>query len=98
MKTIGLLLWLTLRITVQAPSAQSRADPPFTAAAGGFFALSVADLRASASWYSEKLGLKIVMQAPKRDGAAVIVLEGGGLIVELVQLDDAGNLIQFFAK
>jgi hypothetical protein len=56
---------------------------------GAFFALSVADVHASADWYSEKLGLKIVMQPPKTDQSTVIVLEGGGLIVELIQLDNA---------
>ena len=49
----------------------------------------MADVNASAEWYSEKLGLKIVMQPPKTDQSTVIVLEGGGLIVELIQLDDA---------
>src|SRR5262245_58202089 len=56
---------------------------------GAFFALSVADIDASATWYSEKLGLKIVMQPPKTNQSTVVVLEGGGLIVELIQHDDA---------
>src|SRR5688500_9422604 len=56
---------------------------------GAFFALSVADINASADWYSEKLGLKIIMQPPKAGTTTVIVLEGGGLIVELIQQDDA---------
>ena len=56
---------------------------------GAFFALSVADINASAEWYSQKLGLEIVMQPPKTGPASVIVLEGGGLIVELIQHDDA---------
>jgi catechol 2,3-dioxygenase-like lactoylglutathione lyase family enzyme len=56
---------------------------------GSFFALSVADINESANWYSEKLGLKIVMQPPKTNQSALIVLEGGGLIVELIQHDDA---------
>jgi catechol 2,3-dioxygenase-like lactoylglutathione lyase family enzyme len=56
---------------------------------GAFFALSVADIDASAKWYSEKLGLKIVMRPPKANRAAAVVLEGGGLIVELIQHDDA---------
>jgi hypothetical protein len=56
---------------------------------GAFFALSVADINTSAEWYSEKLGLEIIMQPPKTGPATVIVLEGGGLIVELIQHDDA---------
>jgi len=60
-------------------------------ATGSFFALSVADLSASTHWYEEKLGLKVVMQVPKKEGqSAVTVLEGGQLIVELIQNDDAG--------
>lgn len=61
-------------------------------AVGAFVAISVADLDASARWYSEKLGLQVVKQEPKRDGAAVVVLEGDGLIVELIQLDAAQPL------
>ena len=59
---------------------------------GGFFALSVADINASANWYSEKLGFTIVMQPPKSNQSAVVVLEGGGLIVELIQHDNALSL------
>jgi catechol 2,3-dioxygenase-like lactoylglutathione lyase family enzyme len=58
-------------------------------AAGAFFALSVPDLKASTQWYEQKLGLKVVMTAPKKDGVAVAVLEGGGLIVELIERDGA---------
>jgi catechol 2,3-dioxygenase-like lactoylglutathione lyase family enzyme len=63
-------------------------------ATGAFLALSVADLQASAKWYSEKLGLKVVMDGSKQkqNKAAAMVLEGGGLIVELVQHDDAAPL------
>jgi hypothetical protein len=46
---------------------------------------------------SEKLGLKIVMQPPKTNGATVIVLAGSGLIVELIQHDDA-LLLDFFLQ
>jgi catechol 2,3-dioxygenase-like lactoylglutathione lyase family enzyme len=59
------------------------------AASGAFFALSVADMKASARWYQERFGLTAVMQSPKADGAGVTVLEGGGLIVELIDRDDA---------
>jgi hypothetical protein len=48
---------------------------------GAFFASSVADIEASARWYSEKLGLKVTMQVPKTDESAVSLLEGGGLTV-----------------
>jgi len=91
-KTICLLLWLTLPPLVWEQSARPITEPPLLAATGAFFALYVADIEASAKWYSEKLGLKVVMQAPKMDKAAVTVLEGGGLIVELIQHDDAAPL------
>src|SRR5437763_5702594 len=78
--------------TRQAVPATATTERPVMAAAGAFFALSVADVDASAKWYSEKLGLKVVMQPPKTNQAAIIVLEGGGLIVELIQYDDARPL------
>ena len=59
------------------------------AATGAFFALSVADIDASGKWYSEKLGLGVIMQPQLRGPGAVMVLEGGGLIVALVQHDEA---------
>ena len=72
------------------------ADTAAPKTTGAFFALSVADLKTSAQWYTDKLGLKSTMENPKRDGVAVIVLEGevGGarLIVELIQRDDARPL------
>ena len=90
MKTTScLLVWLTLLPMVREQAPKSTTELPAIAASGAFFALSVADIDASVRWYSEKLGLKVVMQAPKRDHAAVTVLEGGGFIVELIQHDDA---------
>jgi len=68
----------------QTPSA----GPPFTTR-GAFFALSVANVDSSARWYAEKFGLTVTMRAPKTNGASATVLEGGGLIVELIQRDDA---------
>jgi lactoylglutathione lyase/glyoxylase I family protein len=56
---------------------------------GAFFALSVPDLEASVRWYSEKLELKVIMRPPPEERAQVAVLEGNGLIVELLQLADA---------
>jgi len=67
---------------------------PVITATGSFFALSVADINASARWYSEKLDMKIVMQPPKINQATVIVLEGQGLIVELIQQDNGVSLTQ----
>jgi catechol 2,3-dioxygenase-like lactoylglutathione lyase family enzyme len=89
MHLLCLVLALTHPSATLREPAAARAEPPFKAAGGAFVALSVADLRASAKWYAEKFGLTVVMEVPKQDGAAVTVLEGGGLVVELVQLDGA---------
>src|SRR5689334_9550511 len=74
------LIVLLLSLASQAPPV---------AATGSFCALSVRDLAASVRWYSEKLDMHVVMSPPKQDGVAVAVLEGGGLIVELIQNDRA---------
>jgi catechol 2,3-dioxygenase-like lactoylglutathione lyase family enzyme len=68
-------------------SAQSL-DTPFRTT-GAFFAVSVADLTASAKWYREKLGLKVLLEPPRTPEVAAIILEGGGLIVELIQQSSA---------
>jgi catechol 2,3-dioxygenase-like lactoylglutathione lyase family enzyme len=87
-----LLLSLVCPIVSHAQSAPAGPLPPALVANGAFFALSVADIGASTRWYTEKLGLRVVMQVPKQDKAAVTVLEGGGLIVELIEHDDARPL------
>lgn len=79
-------------MTTAQPIAITHIPP--TSAIGAFFALSVADVEASAKWYSEKLDLKVVMRPPKANQATVIVLEGNGLIVELIQQDGAQSLSQ----
>jgi catechol 2,3-dioxygenase-like lactoylglutathione lyase family enzyme len=90
MQPIMFMLWLMFSPVPATPGASLPAAPtPAQTSAGAFFALSVADARASARWYSEKLGLAVVMEGPKHDKVAVIVLEGAGLIVELIQNDDA---------
>lgn len=89
------MIWQCLMLAVHLPAAGRFARPdstPVLAATGAFFALSVRDISASTKWYSEKLGLQIVMQAPKRDNALVTVLAGGGLTVELIQHDEAEPL------
>lgn len=87
-------LWLLVlpALPIAESSAQTHGAPAIPAT-GAFFALSVADIRASAKWYSEKLGLAVVKEEPNEKGAAVVVLEGAGLIVELIQHDDAVPLV-----
>ena len=73
-----------LPVTLRAQSATQVAAPAAFRATGGFFALSVADLDASARWYTEKLGMTVVRQMPNAGTSDVTLLAGGGLIVELV--------------
>ena len=90
MRPLILLVALALPLAAGAQSSPAHArEAPFSAVGGAFFALSVPDLAASTRWYEEKLGLRVVMRVPSRDGMAVTVLEGNGLIVELLQLDAA---------
>ena len=85
---IALLFLVVPAPSLAQPAASAPATPALTAT-GAFFALSVADVRASARWYREKLGLTVVMDPPKQGTITVVVLEGNGLIVELIQDDQA---------
>lgn len=89
MTTTCLMLWLALAAGDRGQASAPRPQSPVLAATGAFLAVSVTDLEASVRWYSETLGLTVVMGAPKRDGIAFAVLEGGGVIVEMVQRDTA---------
>jgi catechol 2,3-dioxygenase-like lactoylglutathione lyase family enzyme len=82
-----------MMLSASIASAQGSAQPsratPFTAS-GAFFGLHVPDLEASAKWYEEKLGLKRIQTEGRFDRiAGLVVLEGGGLMVELIQHDQA---------
>jgi len=79
--------WLLLPSLLAGQTAAP--DSSALTGSGSFLALSVADLEASVRWYSEKLGLRVVMRPPKAGPYAVAVLEGPGLVVELLQLDQA---------
>lgn len=57
-------------------------------AKGAFLALSVSDLESSVTWYRDKLGLEVV-DRPATGDVKVAILEGGELIVELIQHKDA---------
>ena len=72
-----------------APPAHRPPPPPLTTTRGAFIGVSVANLDASVRWYSEKLGLDVVMRPPKIEKSTAVILEGGGLIVELMHHDDA---------
>jgi len=81
MKTMCLVLLLALPSVAGAQSAES---PPIRAT-GSFFALAVDSLDAATRWYEEKLGLRVVMRVPGGEHPGVTVLEGDGLMVELVE-------------
>ena len=85
MRTLALLL------LVMCAPALIAAKAPVTAVQGGYVALSVADLDASAKWYAETFDLAIVRdhsQSPDKKATATI-LNGHGLIIELIQHADA---------
>src|ERR1700712_498461 len=74
-------------LVLSATAAPQRTDVSSTfAARGGFVGISVADLAGSVEWYRTTFGLHTVMRIPATSGsAAVTVLEGSGMIVELLQ-------------
>ena len=76
-----------LLVAVASPSAAKDHALPFKPVTGAFFALSVPNMAESVQWYQEKLGLKVVMEV--KTGPEVTVLEGGGLIVELIRVPDS---------
>jgi hypothetical protein len=82
------LALLTPQLTRTVSAKTEVPTPPFADVKGAFFALSVADIEASASWYAEKLGLAVEMRT-KSGKTSVIVLSGHGLTVELLRHDDA---------
>lgn len=89
MKTIVMLLLATSSaLAAQAPTSDAS---PALAVRGAMLAFVVPDLDASAKWYAEKLGVRIVHLYPriKTVHARAALFQGSGLIVELVEEDDA---------
>jgi catechol 2,3-dioxygenase-like lactoylglutathione lyase family enzyme len=80
--------------TKEARAKMSSEAKPVLKASGGFVAITVPDLDASAKWYVERLGLKIVKNHAMRpdNKAAVTILQGNGFAVELIWLADAAPL------
>ena len=79
-------------LLLAAIAAPNNVASPVTSAQGAFFALSVPDADAAATWYSDKLGLKVIMRPPERNGTQVIIVGGGGLIVELIEQQGSVSL------
>jgi catechol 2,3-dioxygenase-like lactoylglutathione lyase family enzyme len=66
------------------------ADTPIEPSGRQFFALSVADARASADWYRRAFGVAQVHEIKPEDGAAhIIILGTDQLLIEIMQLRDA---------
>ena len=80
----SMFLRLMMLLALAPIGVAAQATPAFTTV-GAFVALSVPDLDASATWYAEKLGLRLVLEPPPYQGTRVKVMEGGGLVVELLQ-------------
>ena len=85
--------FLALAIILVSTSA-----PAPISASGAFFALSVADLDASAKWYAIAFDMKPTMHSPKQNGNEVVVLQGRGLTVELIHSDAAVPLASLNPK
>ena len=81
-------------ILAAATVSSEPAPPPLATIRGAFLALSVPDADAAARWYSEKLGLKIIMRPPSQGDVRMIALAGGGLMVELIEQSGAAPLSQ----
>jgi hypothetical protein len=54
-----------------------------------FFALSVADAKATAEWYSRAFGVRVYHEFRAPDGGQVILLRGDRLSIEIVQVPGA---------
>lgn len=78
-----LLVSACLAVALAAtPASAKDHELPFKPVTGAFFALSVPNMAQSVQWYSEKLGLTVTFQLASPQ---VTVLEGGGLVVELIR-------------
>jgi catechol 2,3-dioxygenase-like lactoylglutathione lyase family enzyme len=68
---------------------QARAADVIAPAAPQFFALSVPDAPASARWYAEAFGLKVLADFKPDDNGHVIILQSDTLLLEILQLRPA---------
>ena len=88
MRLLPLICLATLGARAVAQTSAARPQAAISGR-GAFWALSVADAKSMAQWYADKFGLHVTLDPPKANGAKAVVLEGDGLIVELVQHDSA---------
>lgn len=78
----NLVLAGCLLIAAATASSANPRETPFKSTTGAFLAISVPNLQESIGWYRDKLGLSLTLEVPGTP--AVAVLEGGGLVVELL--------------
>jgi catechol 2,3-dioxygenase-like lactoylglutathione lyase family enzyme len=88
----SLLLVAGLVLAGGALRADAADPPPAQAARGSFVALSVPDLEASIAWYQDKLGVRLTSRPVDSATVKVAILEGEGLLVELIQHADAAAM------
>ena len=82
---VSLLLSAALATAAAPVRAQAPAGAPVVAARGAVVALSVPDIEASVAWYTQKLGLRLTARPANTDTVKVAILEGEGILVELIQ-------------
>ena len=72
-------------------AGMAQSDPGMQAfkAEGSFFAIYVPNLEASVKWYSENLGMRVVLEAPRTEKFGLAILEGSGFMIEIVQSEKA---------
>ena len=100
MKIFLALMFFVASAAANAQGAGQLPARPVLETKGAFFALSIANMDSSVRWYREKLGLNVAMQVPRSDPtkAAMTLLQGGGLTVELVQQDESVPLRNFLPE
>lgn len=75
------LVWGAAAATEDRPNPLAVARPT-----GGFVALSVADAAASARWYEEKLGFRVVKRIdPPNTEVHIVLMQNDGAILEILQ-------------
>jgi catechol 2,3-dioxygenase-like lactoylglutathione lyase family enzyme len=91
----GVVLFVVAWSSLGAQPAVSASPAPLPA--HGYLAFSVPDIEASARWYVEKLGLRMLFNVPRTATvrAAAAFLQGGGFFVELVEVDGAADLSRY---
>ena len=78
-------LFLALLVCAAPAAAQTAPPAPAIQVTGAFYALSVPDIEAARAWYEDKLGLRVTRRHPPSESHTVMIMEGNGLILELIQ-------------